>query len=229
MPPGDVGDSMIPVYINNFNWLTSTRRMVEYVRQLPGAEPVIVDNASTYPPLLDWYDHGCDAPIIRLPENEFGEIAPWFAGITFHATDYFVVTDSDLDLAHVPADVLDVLRQGLEDYGDVVKCGLSLEVRDIPDSFLLKADVVASEKRFWERRRDSRFWDAPLGCTFAMFRGYRCGFAYKPALRADRPYTARHLPWYLTAETLTDESRYYLEHIKERFSALCARLRDSLL
>ena len=52
------------------------------------------------------------------------------------------------------------------------------------------------------------------GLTFAVYRGpnRRGRFRYGPALRAAPPYTARHLPWYLTPDSINDEWRYYFEH-----------------
>lgn len=220
---------MIPIYINNFNWLTSTRRMVEYLRAIPEADPIIVDNASTYPRLLEWYESQCPVRVVRLPTNTHGIRGVWDAVMDLPKKDYFVVTDSDLSLEGVPRDMLDVLQAGLERHGDVAKCGLSIETKDVPDGYPMRGHVLDWEQQFWRRRRDRQFWEADIETTFAMYRGRRWQFCYSPSLRADRPYTARHLPWYLTPRTMDDEARYYHEHIAEHLAPLAHRRARALL
>jgi glycosyltransferase involved in cell wall biosynthesis len=49
---------MLPfaVIINNRNRLTTTKNMVEHLLRLnPNQEIIILDNESTYQPLIDWY------------------------------------------------------------------------------------------------------------------------------------------------------------------------------
>ena len=46
------------VVINNRNRLTTTRNMVEKLLSLnPDEHIIIIDNESTYPPLLEWYEY----------------------------------------------------------------------------------------------------------------------------------------------------------------------------
>ena len=46
----------IPVIINNRNLFTWPKAMVERIKEYDGVgEIIIVDNDSTYPPLLEWY------------------------------------------------------------------------------------------------------------------------------------------------------------------------------
>ena len=217
---------MIPVFINNRDWLTSTRRLVEHVRRLPDAVPFIVDNASTYPPLLEWYVSLRDVEVIRLEQN-VGPHAPWQVKAELRASNYYVVTDSDLDIGNIPLDVLSVLRSGLDRYPKAAKAGLSLEIDDLPDQSPLKDSVRKHELQFWTEKLSPKWWWAGIDTTFAMYRpGEGYGRCYD-CLRADRPYTARHLPWYMTPTTLTPEQVYFLKNCNAgsswgiRLSALC--------
>jgi hypothetical protein len=206
---------MIPIYINNFNRLTTTRNMVEYLLSVPDALPIVVDNASTYPPLLEWYRHHCPAEVIRLGNNH-GPHAPWaFERGMARNAGYYVVTDSDLDLSGVPTDLLQVLRNGLKMHPKRVKAGLSLEVRDLPEQFESTTIVRKWEARFWVKRVDSFWWDANVDTTFAMYKAGTSWAAVWPALRADRPYTARHVPWYRVE---SEEEKYFDEHADKRWS-----------
>lgn len=209
---------MIPIYLNARNLLTPLRAMVDQLVATPAAgEIVIVDNASTYPPLLEWYEAvgSYRVRVVRLGENR-GELAPF--GLpspnSLLPSPYFAVSDPDLDLSGVPDDFLELLVDGLERYPDRVKAGLSLRIDDLPRTGPFTDEVLRHESKFWERRLDEHFFDANVGLTFAVYRGpnRRGRFRYGPGLRAAPPYTARHLPWYLTPETLDDEWRYYFEH-----------------
>ena len=45
---------MTPVIVNVFNRLTTTRKLCEQLAER-GCRPIILDNASTWEPLLEWY------------------------------------------------------------------------------------------------------------------------------------------------------------------------------
>ena len=198
---------MIPIYINNRDHLTTTRALVAYLQRIPHTLPIIVDNESTYPPLLEWYA-ACGVTVVRV--RNLGPRAPWLIRHDLMRDClYYAVTDSDLDLTGVPLDVFDVLREGLERYPDRVKAGLSLEINDLPERLASTHLIRRWEHKFWLSRLDERWWEAGIDTTFAL---YRSGWDWPgifPALRADRPYTARHMPWYRMD---TEEERYYGEH-----------------
>lgn len=212
---------MIPVYLNNRDWLTPLVGMVNYLRQLP-VEIIVIDNASTYPPLLDWYSQ-TDVRIIRSSNG--GAVGPWAKKIVPIGEDHikryghpwYVTSDSDLDLSGVPLDVLDVLIEGKRKYPWAVKVGLSLEYEDLPEGFLDRNFIVQWESGFWRNRLDDKFWKAALGHTFALYDAstpYDVAKTCSPAVRTDRPYTARHLPWYYTKENWDEEAEYYVGHVE---------------
>ncbi len=198
---------MIPIYINNRNRLTTTRALVDYVQHIPQTMPILVDNDSDYPPLLEWYK-ACGVNVIQL--RNVGPRAPWtLRHALMRDCLYYVVTDSDLDLTGVPLDMLDVLREGLERYPDRIKCGLSLEIEDLPERFASTRVIRRWEQKYWLKRVGARWWDAGVDTTFALYRSGRDWPGIFPSLRADRPYTARHVPWYRLD---TEEERYYARH-----------------
>lgn len=205
---------VIPIYINARNLLTPLRKMVEYLIQIPNARPIIVDNDSTWQPMLDWYDNECPVEVIRTGINggKFG----WSKHMLDHASlgiTKYVVTDSDLDLSGVPLDVLDILSTGLDLNPAVTKCGLSLDFERIPDDYPMKADVIAWECQFWRHRGGGFCLDAGIDTTFAMRRATDpIAFETHGHLRADRPYTAEHWPWHWTPELIeqSEEVRHYI-------------------
>ena len=50
-----------------------------------------------------------------------------------------------------------------------------------------------------------------IDTTFAVYRKDGPQGHYGPAIRANRPYTARHLPWYWDPANLDKEQKQYLE------------------
>jgi hypothetical protein len=202
----------LPVFIIMHDLVTWPKAMLTHLTQVTEVRPVLVDNASTYEPLLDYYKE-CPFEVVRLAEN-IGHHAPWIADlVTSRTDDLYVVTDPDLDISGVPIDVLDHLTKGLRDYPDVTKAGLSIEVDDIPYDFPKRAEVLSWESPFWTCPIDDLWYGAPVDTTFAMYslaKGYEA--RHVGGIRAARPYTARHLPFYLTRETMTEEYRYYMDH-----------------
>lgn len=200
----------IPILINVRDYGSPAMLMVERLRQIPEARPIVVDNASTWPPLLEWFEHApCE--VIRLGENrgprapltvlpQLGDFGP-----------YYCITDPDLDISGVPLDVLAVLQGALDRYREIGKVGLSLEIDDIPNDYPFRRQVLDCERKFWAVRLD-QFFTGEIDTHFCMMRTADPYTAYGPALRTDRPYTARHLPWYMTPDNITPEYRYYLDH-----------------
>jgi hypothetical protein len=219
-------EGTIPIYINNFNRLTTTKKLAQYFDDVPGTKVIIVDNGSTYQPLLDWYD-ACPYGIIKLNQN-YGHQAPWRAGCClwgythkmYYGSDYYVVTDADLDLSKCPKDVLSILVHGRKNNA-VLKVGVSLEVNDIPDGYPGKSSVISWEKQYWvNKTSDPRFFRANVDTTFALYLitdMHAHVMATGPALRTDRPYTAMHTPWYVTKETITNEDRFVLQNTPDRY------------
>ena len=198
----------LPIFINNFNRLKSTRELARWVATLPGARAIILDNASDWPPLLDWYER-CPFEVRRLGTN-LGHRAPWLCGaIDGVTTSHYVVTDPDLAMVGCPTDVLTVLADGLRQFPWATKAGVGLEIDDIPVAYPSRDLILDIERHYWSDRLDARFFRAAVDTTFAL---YRAGEEppCTPALRSDRPYVARHLPWYISPGELDDEERNYL-------------------
>jgi len=211
----------VKCFIINRDRLTWPKAMVEQIRRLKG-EPIIVDNGSTYPPLLEWYKTS-DCHVIRLGDagQNATKFSPWKCGVIARevpSNGLYVVTDPDLDLSSVPDDALSVLERGLS-YG-VTKAGLSLELNDVPRHCLSLKQVNGRtleqcEIGYWHVRLDPQFWRAATDTTFALYRNtgpMNFGPPFYTAVRADRPYTARHLPWYRLPKDYDDEDKFYVAH-----------------
>lgn len=203
---------MIPVIVNVFNRLTTTRILCDQLANMPDVRVVIVDNNSDWPPLLEWYDTDCQHELIRLDEN-IGHHAPWLCGAVDQFADkpFYCVTDCDLDLDGVPPDLMDVLSKPLRDE-IAEKSGISLRIDDLPE---WQSSVSEWESRFWKHPTpDGRYFWSIIDTTLCM---YRSDISHERArriggiatVRSAPPYTARHTPWYLDGEQLDAENENY--------------------
>jgi hypothetical protein len=178
-----------------------------------GIDPVFVDNNSDYPPLLEYYKT-TKYEVIQMDQN-YGYKVVWDQGILdkLGITGEYIVTDPDLYLDGIPDDFLEVLREGLRRYPQFDKCGFSLEINDLPPTDFCPAGY---EKQFWSRPLDKQYFAAPIDTTFAL---YKVPFHSYNAIRTNRPYTARHMPWYyFDFEDMPDDEQYYFRTTKESHS-----------
>ncbi len=193
--------------------LTSLRRFSDQL------EIHIVDHGSTWPPMLHWLTaqatymdnvHYCgDRPPRALWDDR--ELLRDIVGCR-----EYLVTDPDLIFDEAcPDDWLEQLRVDLLRGEPVVKVGMGLRIDDLPAT-TLGASVRAWEDAFWREKVPSgRAWRAPVDTTLALYPGLGVApdFQLAPAARLDAPYLMRHLPWYETPETDTEELAYYRAHV----------------
>lgn len=225
----------IPILINVRDRVTWPRRMAERCREFDGEPRVIVcDNDSSYPPLLDWLDYLERTPgecieVVRFGENA-GPRGPW--RVPLGDVDHFVVTDPDLELDHVPLNVLHKLKHCLAVHPTILKAGLALRIDDLPDTPTGR-HVREIESPYWnsawpQPTGGCEWYAAPIDTTFAMERVGGPRPVYGPALRLAGPYQVRHLPWYREASELNEEERYYVSHSRNIGTYWTPRLKQEL-
>ena len=201
-----------PVIINVRDRLDPLRQLVEWLQAAGQQELYLLDNASTYPPLLEWLDQTRHT-VVRSERN-FGHRGPWLSGLVprlghdrcFVVTDPDVVPDEDC-----PLDALQHFRALFDEVPIVDKVGFGLRIDDLPDHNEHKAQIIAWEHRFWEREVVPDAYGAAIDTTFALYRPGR-GHWYLNSLRTGPPYVARHLSWYIDSANLSEEQRYYRQH-----------------
>jgi len=200
------------VFIISYNRLTLLRNMCEWLNK-KGCTPIIIDNGSTYPPLIEWFED-CPYKVHRMTDKDNHQVL-WNSGIIDEYPDrYYCVTDHDLDFTGIPSDFLEVLMIGLNLFPQVVKSGFSLRISDLPDNAYTK-EVRDWELKFWGDMQKG-YYVADIDTTFALYDKTK-GFGKLPnnkffsAVRSAEPYTATHIPWHNTLENMSDEEKYYQE------------------
>lgn len=211
----------VPIVINNYNRLTSLKKLVEGLEVRGYTNIHIIDNASTYTPLLEYYA-GIRYPVYFLHKN-VGHLAVWETGLYKMFTDsYFAYTDSDLEIFEdCPDDFMEKFIKLLKKHPTALKAGFSLKIDDIPDSYSNKRSVIDWESQFWKKKIDGGFaYKAPIDTTFAVYKPYFIGHFIrlrdfkKCYIRTAPPYCVRHLPWYVDSANLSEEEAYYSAHLR---------------
>jgi hypothetical protein len=196
------------VFIINYNRLTLSKNTADWCAK-HGLEPIFIDNHSDYLPLLKYYMN-CPYEVYRLAENRGHRVISTLnLNTLFGVTGMYIVTDPDLDFTGVPDDFLTVMREGLEKYPFARKCGLSLEINDLPNS--VEGNFIRShaEPTYWRKPLDNMYFNAPVDTTFVLYRTEYSQHFVGKSIRTNRPYTARHLPWYYTDLSLLPKDEQY--------------------
>ena len=211
----------IPVLINNFNRLDLLQRQIDRLLSLEDkVSIIIVDNLSTYPPLLHFYEN-LNHPLVQVVYLNFNS---WRKGVEYIATkkltafDKYIITDSDLlPYPNTPKDLVSKLSTLLDKYPKYNHVGTSLEINDLPAHSKMRDTIVQYESQFWAPATtllNKEVYDAKIDTTFAMYRKKSTILATGPALRTARPYTLKHVDWYLDPANHTTEYQYYLNSCK---------------
>ena len=202
----------IPVILNNRNLLTYPKQMVEDLKTFENiGEIYIIDNGSTYEPLLEWYE---TKPCNIVKTGNMGHHSPWVIGLTKTLdSDYYVVTDSDLDLSLTPKDSLNYLVDKLEKHTGYDKIGLSLSNWDVPINSPYHEFLKIWANTNWDINsvNDGLLVNQRVDTTFAIYHQKRNYLGHSCATYS--PYSVKHIPWEFTHDILdnlkTQNYEYY--------------------
>ncbi len=216
-----IPEGSMPVMINNFNRLELLKKQVDWLLTLEDPVAIIiVDNKSTLPPLLAYYEH-LEHPrvqVVKLNYNSWRNGVKYLGEHRLKRYDKFVITDVDLlPYANTPKNLMSHLSSLLDQYPEYNHVGTSLEINDLPDHNPMKAMVIKYENIFWPplaRALDGDVFVGKIDTTFAMYRSSSNILKTEGALRTNRPYTLKHVDWYLNPENLPPEYQYYLASCK---------------
>ena len=213
----------VPVFIVCRDRLAPLQQLVEWLERTGHTNIVLVDNASTYPPLLEFLE-SCPHHVVSLPEN-VGHLAVWTKSLQTQFVSktlpgFYVVSDCDVvPDERCPGDVTKRLYSILREHPNMDKAGLGLKIDDLPDCFQFKREVIDWESQFWETPLEPDVYDAPIDTTFALYRPGTTHHSIFRSIRTGGLYTARHLPWYQNSANLTVEELYYRQHMSKNIGS----------
>ena len=208
----------IPIIIINFNQLFYLKRLLDFLWSRKFINIIIVDNASTYSPLLEYYQVIKDRVTLELMDENLGHLV-FFNNETLYKKynkGYYVLTDADIvPNPKLPYDFMSQMIQLLNKYNeDVNKIGFALDIDNIPKYYTLKEKVLLWEKRFWKKKIEENVYDGQVDTTFALYKPgypeYNKHVAFLKGYRIAGDFTALHGGWYLDIKNLTEENLFYM-------------------
>lgn len=208
----------IPIVINNFNRLTWMLQLIKALTSRGYYNIYIIDNKSTYPPLLEYYKT-CPYTVFMLNRN-VGFKALWKCSDLRKrfCNDYYIYTDSDVVPSdYCPDNFIDYLFDEIKKRPLARKIGFSLRIDNLPDHYSQKDEVIAWEERYYTKITKDNLYKAPIDTTFALYRPH-VGLSrsrYVKSYRTAYPYQAEHRPWYSNTSNLSTEEMYYISNIKQ--------------
>jgi hypothetical protein len=210
----------IKVVINNRNRLTTTKKMVDKLVSInPNEHIIILDNDSSYPPLLEWYEAIMNNPNLNVEvifKGNEGHLALWGIGLDKELGEYFVYSDSDIELnENLPNDWKEIMLNLLFKYKEYDKVAFALRVDDLPEHYLYRNQVKRNEGRWWLQEIEQGIYIADTDTTFFMMRNIHDN-CFKSLRIAREDLICRHAPWYHDIDNLDDEEKYYLDNLGER-------------
>jgi hypothetical protein len=173
----------------------------------------ILDNDSTYGPLLAYYSEIESrhlAVIHRLGRNA-GPYALWQTSLYRKLRwKYYVYSDSDvLPCSPDGVGAMRAFMGLLHKHPWAEKAGFGIRIDDLPDSCPRKSLVLGIEGRYWLEPAGEGAYVAPIDTTFALYRPFRSGGDGLKAIRTGEPYVVRHLPWYVDPLHKSEEEAFY--------------------
>ena len=243
----------VPIIINNRDLSVWPKSMVAELKRMKHCGPIlIVDNASTNPDTLKWYDelsHDDNAVVIYARLNG-GHKAPFTLGVPFSLNrqfgyQYYIVTDPDLDLSGCPdttieylLDVYNIMDESIYDWNRENlppsrcnlkdKIGVGIKIDDVPENALFFNEC---ERFYWKQDLILPNYKTPSGGPKVQPAPIDTTFALYDFERIKfygiggcrtADVTLRHLPYYITPDNLYDDTAAMTE-----FRAYLSRANNS--
>lgn len=207
----------IPIIINNFNRLTFLKDLIECLERRGYKNIIILDNNSTYPPLLRYYEN-IPHRIVRLKEN-LGFLAFTKSGLYKEFKNkFYVYTDSDLYLPdECPDNFIEHFYNILVSTPYTAKVGCALRIDDLPDCYSQKKNVIEWESKYWTKPIDDEKYIAVIDTTIALHKpNIKVGKGYTGnRIRVAGKYICKHQPWYIDNNNLSEEEQYYINSARQ--------------
>jgi len=197
-----------PVIINNFQNLDrGFRRLVDWLLSAGMENIAVIDNASTWEPLLEYYET-CHLQIVHAGAN-LGNQALWELGI--EPKTRFILTDPDvIPASYCPLDLVGKMHDVADRYYPA-KVGPSLRIDNIPSCYSKKSKVEAWEAQWWTVPiANGEGYSSLIDTTFALYEP-GAGIWSNHHIRLAPPYSMEHFPWYEDSANPTEEEKFYRE------------------
>ena len=205
----------VPIFINARDRLGVMKKLIDWLLDAGYRKLIILDNRSTYPPLLEYYsalENDSRIKVIRLEKN-FGYKAIWLSGILerLKISTPYVYTDPDLlPVEDCPKDFIKRFMKILDSNHELRKVGFGLVYDDI--TFFDSDACKKSEARFYKNSKvGDEIYHALVDTPFALYPNVR-HYSVRFSVRTTGNFMAHHLPWYFDYDNLPEDEKYYMAH-----------------
>lgn len=208
----------IPIIIINYNQLLYLKQLLNFLIKREFKNIIIIDNKSTFPPLLEYYNEIKKHVTIEFMEENYGH-AVFFKDNNLqekYGKGFYVITDADIvPNKDLPDDFIRQLLMHLKKHWrQINKVGFALRLDDVPEENILKEKILKWEEKFWQLKDSEGIYVAPLDTTFALYKpGYPKRYdhiSYLSAHRFANNFTAKHGGWYIDQNKMTEEQRFFI-------------------
>ncbi len=224
-----------PIIVNSFNQYTYLKNIIEKLFESGFENIYILDQGSTYPPLMDWlagvYERREALPLY-LPEN-YGPRYFFLSGLyRIFGEVPLIYTDPDLSWNKLAPDFLSRLFD-LSHKHQAFKIGPALDLPDPQDLKEVKIKILNPhgqplpdippfslyewESQYWKNELEPGVFDAKIDTTFHLFvpKYYTPEKSLISGMRvAGEGYSFIHLPWYKFDPMPEEEYAYYISRSK---------------
>lgn len=223
----------IPLIIPVFNQLTYTKNLINWFMWYYPENPIyIVDNLSTYDPLLTYYaepfSNNRNLKIWTYAENDcIKNLQTVIKGHINHNYEYYIISDPDI-MPHpnTPPNFLEIFKDAIDNKG-FHRAGFGLITDDLPEELNERKMIIGNEAALLNQPipffyKDKRYdgFKAPLDTTFCLYKRDNGGWS-SPMNGNDwgnclRLFKAFHFGWYLRPDFINEEMDYYFKSAKYR-------------
>ena len=203
------------VLIIGYNQYTYISKMVSQIEKYTN-DIVVVDNNSTYEPLLNYYST-YKYSLLKMDKNYGHKVyeEEFLKGIF---GNLFIITDPDLEFnKKLPNNFIESLIK-ISNHYKAGRVGFAIEISSPnirPELTYAGMPLKLWEGRFWQAKiQDNNFelYNAPIDTTFCLL---NTKYNYNGlTIRVAGNFICKHLPWYIDyhKELLEDEYTKYLEN-----------------
>jgi hypothetical protein len=217
----------VSIAIISYNNLTFLEKMINQVLKYTN-DIVIIDNKSTYQPLLDFFKTNENKYTILNMEKNHGHTVYKIDTVKKILGPLYLLTDPDIELpSTLPKNFVRQFYDLTKKY-KIHKIGVALDI--FSDN--IRTDVKALgfhgvwntikdwEKQFWKKRiedKDFELYSGDVDTTFCFVNEPNTIYKNLPIRIAGVDYTSKHLPWYKNWESQLRDNEYN-EYMKGNIS-----------
>ncbi len=217
------------ILVISYNRVTYLKQFIKRMEELSiNDNLIIVDNASTYEPLLQFYTE-IKYPIHRLTTNHGYNVIcslwPEFKNkYSLDQHDYIISDPDIIPIRDCPSDFIDYFKSVLDKYEWCERVGFGLKIDNLPPgkdgdiNNQFYKQILKDQIPMHNDKLEDGVYKSAIDTTLSLRKKNMLPINNINSIRCGYPYMAKHLSWYLDLNNLDDETKYYLNSINNTHS-----------